>query len=328
MPINEDGVGYSEYTQGKLFAFAGILEMHAKICRRIQSKYPRTPYYYIDLNAGVGSVAGQPSSVPIAKRILDEHLMDRFIYAVDINPNAPAALAGQACEAAWGDNRVIAPMWIERIPKYPSAYGLIFHDPNDLVDFDLLGRLYEQPQTQKVDLLIYMSATTWKRYRTGSSKRIASLIVELGRINKRYWIVRDPRGKHQWTFLLGTNWQDFPYWERGGFYRVDGREGSRVLAKLSETSEEARQSRDFKRPHLPLGTNPYVDYADYLRHPRFLEVRRQAFDRAGGLCERCKQRPATEPHHLAYPIWGEFDVVENLLAVCHECHCIIEGKAS
>lgn len=34
----------------------------------------------------------------------------------------------------------------------------------------------------------------------------------------------------------------------------------------------------------------------------------------------------TEVHHLQYPPWGTFDVIENLLAVCHECHCTIHGK--
>lgn len=71
---------------------------------------------------------------------------------------------------------------------------------------------------------------------------------------------------------------------------------------------------------------PYRNYREYLRHPRFLAVRARAFERADGLCERCKQRPPTEPHHLRYPPWGAFDVPENLLVVCHRCHCELHGK--
>lgn len=73
---------------------------------------------------------------------------------------------------------------------------------------------------------------------------------------------------------------------------------------------------------------PYRGYREYLRHPRFLEVRAEVFRRAGGSCERCQCRPPTEPHHLRYPPWGAFDVPENLIAVCHPCHCDIHGKAS
>ena len=43
-------------------------------------------------------------------------------------------------------------------------------------------------------------------------------------------------------------------------------------------------------------------------------------------CERCGERPPTEPHHLKYPPWGTFDVPENLLVVCHPCHCALHGK--
>jgi hypothetical protein len=46
------------------------------------------------------------------------------------------------------------------------------------------------------------------------------------------------------------------------------------------------------------------------------------------MCERCHGRPPTEPHHLRYPSWGTFDVPENMIAVCHPCHCQIHGKAN
>lgn len=73
---------------------------------------------------------------------------------------------------------------------------------------------------------------------------------------------------------------------------------------------------------------PYRGYQEYLRHPRFLEIRAEVFARAAGKCERCDRRPPTEPHHLRYPPWGTFDVPENMTAVCHQCHCEIHGKAA
>lgn len=76
------------------------------------------------------------------------------------------------------------------------------------------------------------------------------------------------------------------------------------------------------------GDAPYRTYAEYLAHPRFLAVRAVAFARAAGRCERCQRRPPKDPHHLRYPPWGAFDVAENLIAICHECHCEIHGKAS
>lgn len=81
-------------------------------------------------------------------------------------------------------------------------------------------------------------------------------------------------------------------------------------------------------PPQPGVDEPYRTYAEYLRHPKFLAVRRTVFERAGGQCERCGARPPTEPHHLRYPPWGAFDIPANLLAVCHRCHCDIHGKAN
>lgn len=71
---------------------------------------------------------------------------------------------------------------------------------------------------------------------------------------------------------------------------------------------------------------PYRSYSEYLKHPKFLAVRAIVMQRNGGTCEYCNLRRATEPHHLRYPKWGTFDVPENMIAVCHRCHCEIHGK--
>jgi hypothetical protein len=70
----------------------------------------------------------------------------------------------------------------------------------------------------------------------------------------------------------------------------------------------------------------YQSYEEYLHHPVFLAARAAAMARTGGKCERCSSRPASEVHHLHYPPWGTFDVPSNLMPICHECHCEIEGK--
>lgn len=71
---------------------------------------------------------------------------------------------------------------------------------------------------------------------------------------------------------------------------------------------------------------PYRNYAEYLQHPRFRRIRQQAMKRAGWICQRCHKARATQVHHLRYPPWGTFDIVENLEPVCYACHCEIHGK--
>jgi len=69
----------------------------------------------------------------------------------------------------------------------------------------------------------------------------------------------------------------------------------------------------------------YKTYAEYLRHPKFIEVRQKAMQMAGYTCRDCKLKKATEVHHIKYPPWGTFDVPENLVPVCHACHCKRHG---
>ena len=70
----------------------------------------------------------------------------------------------------------------------------------------------------------------------------------------------------------------------------------------------------------------YRTYGEYLRHPKFRAIRAAVMKRANYRCERCLMNRATEVHHLQYPPWGTFDMPANIMAVCHGCHCDIEGK--
>jgi hypothetical protein len=70
----------------------------------------------------------------------------------------------------------------------------------------------------------------------------------------------------------------------------------------------------------------YSTYSEYLAHPRFRKSVKAAQERSGGICEfesngrlRCRNR-ATDPHHIKYCKWGEFDPAENLIMLCRECH--------
>jgi len=74
-----------------------------------------------------------------------------------------------------------------------------------------------------------------------------------------------------------------------------------------------------------MSRSEYRSYWEYLSHPKYRAVREEAMRRAHYRCQRCGG-PATEVHHRKYPPWGEFDEPENLLPVCHACHCAIENK--
>ena len=61
------------------------------------------------------------------------------------------------------------------------------------------------------------------------------------------------------------------------------------------------------------------DYGNYLSSPEWAQKRKKVLERAGGLCEGCRERPATEVHHRSYDHIGK-EFLFELVAVCSACH--------
>lgn len=67
-------------------------------------------------------------------------------------------------------------------------------------------------------------------------------------------------------------------------------------------------------------------YAEYLRSPAWASKRERVMQRAGGVCEGCRGRPATEVHHLTYEhVTQEF--LFELVAICGDCHARLHCEA-
>jgi 5-methylcytosine-specific restriction endonuclease McrA len=63
-----------------------------------------------------------------------------------------------------------------------------------------------------------------------------------------------------------------------------------------------------------------ADYRIYLRSPEWRAKKTEVFRRAGYMCEYCESNPAVQVHHLRYPArWGD-ESLDDLQAVCRECH--------
>ena len=213
------------------------------------------------------------------------------------------------------------PRWLDARGPQPRRYGLVYADPiRDEIPHELFTKAAKL--MPRVDLLSYVAATQYKR-RRGADPGRPFLSDHVRAIGKKFVLIRRPRTAWHWTFILLTNWE-IPEWTRQGFYRLDSETGSQIMDQLNLST---REHLEMANTPLPFEREPYRSYAEYLRHPRFLKVRAVVFTRAAGLCERCHQRPPTEPHHLRYPPWGTFEVPENMIAICLPCHCEIHGKA-
>lgn len=60
-------------------------------------------------------------------------------------------------------------------------------------------------------------------------------------------------------------------------------------------------------------------YRAYLSSSDWALKRDAVMERAEGLCEGCRARPATEIHHLSYDHVGD-EFLWELAAVCRPCH--------
>lgn len=341
-------VWISNETELKEQHYAGIVQMHLTICRSILGRRGGPPYLYADLHAGPGWLEyagrrfrGSPLIFMEAARKADiryealcfdsdESVADRLADAMrqdnhsdklfDVEDDGAIRVVPRNCERGMAG-------WLRGQGHQPGRHGLVYADPiGTEMPSGLLADIARA--LPRVDILSYVSASNYKR-RRGQNAARATLAEHIAAVGKKYALIREPYGKHQWTFVLFTNWDGFPEWKQIGLHRVDSEKGQRVLDLLNLTSRELHEATNTPLFQLPRrGDAPYRGYREYLRHPRFREIRGEVFKWAAGLCERCMDRTPTEPHHLRYPPWGTFDVPENMIAVCHGCHCEIHGKAS
>jgi hypothetical protein len=239
-----DGYSTSASTSTKDNHFREILKVHTRIVKAITKRYSwvHPDYHYIDLNAGPGIDEKGRIGSPIEFICqADNQRLNYKSYLLEINPKAASrlkALTDSNCNIIVGDHKDTLPDLLPRIPK--NAYGLIYTDPTGKIPpFELLGKFSRH--SRLIDQLIYVSSANIKRqYFAEGCMGIKRLSEYLRMINKRFWIVREPQNKHQWTFLIGSNWDSFPVFELLGFHKTDSKIGREIMHRLDTTNKERK----------------------------------------------------------------------------------------
>jgi 5-methylcytosine-specific restriction endonuclease McrA len=116
---------------------------------------------------------------------------------------------------------------------------------------------------------------------------------------------------HQFKHSLATS--DTPETDLAAFERAkDAQYEERQLRW-----EEARRKRESEWKDEQ--AEWWDRYNSYLCSPEWQARRALVFDRAGDICEGCRERRATQVHHLTYShVTNEF--LWQLVAICEECH--------
>jgi hypothetical protein len=253
-------------TEAKERDFHGVLWTHATMCKSIIGRRSTRPYLYVDLYAGPGNLefrgrqfAGSPL---VARDVLAETGMPYLAVHYERDP----AVAARLAEALWVPTSLLDavtaenapvyvepcqagfPRWLDENGRQPDRYGLVYADPiRDEIPHDLLNAAARI--MPKVDLLSYVSANQYKRRRgiderlNGANATRPFLLDHIQAVKKRVVLIREPLGKWEFTFVLWTDWDGYPAWEKRGFYRLDSPRGQAVLDRLN-LSKGKRHARD------------------------------------------------------------------------------------
>jgi len=84
-------------------------------------------------------------------------------------------------------------------------------------------------------------------------------------------------------------------------------------------AEERAASQEVEEQFASNGAEWWKAYNAYLETAHWREIRRAVIERAGGRCEGCGRRAATQAHHLTYVHVGN-EFLWELRAVCDHCH--------
>jgi three-Cys-motif partner protein len=241
-----NGQGQSSMTIKKEQELGALLDLEAKLLTTILAKHPYLPqcFYYVDANAGSGTneLVGCDGSPIVFLKTIGNFGLPYQAHFVEINALNVAGLWTRITEMNLyspnmkihhANNAEAVPKIVSRFPN--NAYGVIYFDSNGIGDLDLIKTVAVLPTSSKLDVLLRFSGTSLKR-----NPQRGKLTEHLAEIAKRYWLVQEPEASDddQWTFLLGTNWPDWPSWGSHRFFDTRTARGKAILEVLTYTKKE------------------------------------------------------------------------------------------
>lgn len=259
MPIINN-IGLSNETLIKQEHFREIVRTHLMICNGIfKRNYDWSEngnYFYYDLNSGPGcyeGITGSPMIFLKEARIYRNIKFHCFLFEENVSNAAEleANIESMNLPDNFKINVIIkdSEIYLNKYMIYTKncKFGMVYSDQNGRIPpFDTLSQFSYHKSNSRIDIVVNMSATNIKRVR-GSSKccENRNLNDYLRSIRKQAWLVRENHGKHQWTFLIGSNWKKFPEFKNIGFWNIQSREGNEIFSNLNSTAREKKSRGEY-----------------------------------------------------------------------------------
>ncbi len=256
--VNSDTAKTSELTLVKYDHFQGLFKMHTNIVYGTYQRNGRMlethPYFYLDLNAGdpIAYLNGEPTDCCglFAADRIDSMFLTRSVHLIEdrqkqaneffnqlrqrnMDPPEFNVIAGNHTD--W--EGCLQPI-IDQLPPHWTL-GMIFHDPWGVPSYETLVKLSQEPKLARVDIVIAFQVVAEKRSDGAFGKEDRDRLKSfMEKVNKKTFIIREPEGNNQWTFLIASNWKSYPEWTEAGFHRVDSPTGQDIIQRLTLTQKE------------------------------------------------------------------------------------------
>lgn len=248
---NIPGLYSEQETPNKQNDFRKIIRHHLNVVRHIREKYQwarKRPYLYIDAFAGPGRYCGIIGS-PII--FLEEVIQTGIPFqavAIEIDPDRADQLRRYS-EGLITVHNGCNMDYLQQSQFYNDQFGLVYCDPpgaeNGTIPLSFRMMSHVAARAKRLDVMVNIAPASHKR--TIQLAGYQSIDDMKREINKSQWAIRSMRGKHQWTFLIGTNWVKWADWNSAGFYDVNSDAGSVLFDKANLTSEQFKKK---VQPHL------------------------------------------------------------------------------
>lgn len=258
--------GKSEYTPIKQVHLREIAMMVVCAARKVQDKHPWAYERLLcaDLMAGPGlDDDGDAGSPCILLDTVRAHAAQAQLWFCEDNRERGQRLlqvmspqqgsSSFPVEVCLEDCRRAFPRYLDTLGQtWPleRVFGLIYADPTTEAPWETLA--YAARALRRVDILISLPACTIKRVvgTHGPSGAHLPLPAGMGMVQKDVWLIRELVGRHQWTFLLGTNYPDMHECKRIGLVRLDSPHGQRIWDRACLTAEQMQQQTMAAQPPL------------------------------------------------------------------------------
>jgi hypothetical protein len=205
--------------------------------------------------AGPGYLIDYPS-VPGSPVIAEQVCMDVVPFrgiAFEANLSAAKQLGQAGLRATMighSQSEMVLALLAKNLKPDVRRCGLIYADPNafhasDTRLIDALFSFSQFPSTQFIDILLHIPATTYKRVRgLEQNAHQPPLADALKRVQKSTIKVSRPDDRHQWTFVLFSNYDHSSFGRKIGWHSIDSERGRLILDRISMT----RKEREARRP--------------------------------------------------------------------------------